>query len=96
MKKITASYLQDNILADSVGRKKDGTFVARQGYFYRAGKNAKGFCASVEADLKELGLNYEIIEIGDHWTPFRGGASLAQSSHFFVHFKINQIENPER
>ena len=71
-------------IADTVGKKKDGSFVVRRGYFYRNGLDGDKFKASVLVALKQHGFTAEAIDWGDHWAPFKGGASLAQSSHFYV------------
>lgn len=72
--------------ADSVGQKKDGTIVVRRGYFYRNGMDSARFATNVAALLADAGLNLFMKEHGDHWSAFRGGASVANSSHFWVEF----------
>lgn len=72
-------------IADSVGKKKDGTFVVRRGYFYRNGMDGQKFRDAIVKSLSLHGLgDVEVVDYGDHWAPFRGGASVAQSSHFYV------------
>lgn len=89
MKKITANSLRDITFADSVGRNKQGNFVFREGYFYRHGRTAEGFASAVAAKLKAEGIDAELVDSGDHWASFRGGASLRTSSHFWAEFKVN-------
>lgn len=71
-------------IADTVGKKKDGSFIIRRGYFYRSGLSGDKFKDEVLMALKLHGFTAEVIEWGDHWAPFKGGAPLAQSSHFYV------------
>lgn len=70
---------------DSVGySRKENCFIARAGYFYRHGNTPEKYANYVKAKIPAA----VIIDSGDHWTPFRGGASLANSSHFYVKFQI--------
>ncbi len=90
MKKITTAFLRDNIMCDSIGKKRDGSghFVFRRGYFYRHGIDQHKFAKRISFELSELGIDHKIVDCGDHWAPFRGGASIAQSSHFWVQVEI--------
>lgn len=71
---------------DSVGKKKNGNFVVRQGFFYKMGKTIDRYIEAVKAEFP----NAKIIDSGEVWKPFRGGASLANQSHFFVEFKLEE------
>ena len=71
-------------VADGVSRKKDGTIVVRRGYYYTHGKDAEDFFLAVGAALKKAGIQYSVKDYGDHWAAFKGGASLAKSSHWWV------------
>jgi hypothetical protein len=70
--------------ADSVSKKKDGTIVLRRGYYFRHGKTAEKFAAGVASLLAQSGLPLTVSNFGDHYASFNGGASLANSSHFWV------------
>lgn len=72
------------ISADSIGKNKAGNIVVRRGYFYHNGMDSDKFACGVIAKLKLNGINAKVISSGDVWKPFRGGASVANSSHFFV------------
>lgn len=74
-------------VADTVGKKKDGTFIIRRGYFYRHGMNCQQFAAVVAQAIKAHGFDCQVVECGDHWAPFRGGATVAQGSHFWVQLR---------
>jgi hypothetical protein len=71
---------------DGIGQKKDGTIVVRRGYFYRNGMDSAKFATIVAKMIADAGLPVVMKEHGDHWASFRGGASLATSSHFWVEF----------
>jgi len=66
---------------DSIGKNKAGNFVLRRGYFYRNGMDSDKFAANI---MTILGDRVTLIASGDCWKPFRGGATLANSSHFWV------------
>lgn len=74
------------VSADSCSRKTlpDGTvaFTVRRGFFYTNGRTAAHFAEIVKIALP----NVRIIDSGEVWRPFRGGASTAQQSHWFVTF----------
>jgi len=72
--------------SDGIGQKKDGTIIIRRGYFYRNGMDSARFASTVAKLLADAGLVLFMKEHGDHWASFRGGASLAASSHFWVEF----------
>jgi hypothetical protein len=69
---------------DSIGKNKAGAIVIRRGFFYRNGMDCAKFTAKVDAALKAAGLEFTIVRDGEHYAPFRGGASVAQSSHWYV------------
>lgn len=71
-------------LADGIGRRKDGSVVIRRGFYYRHGQDAEGYRISVCKTLNEAGIEYSLKDYGEHYTTFRGGASLASQSHWFV------------
>lgn len=67
-----------------VSKNKEGNYVARFPFFYTYGKktdDSKKF-------LLEKFPNANIINAGEVWKPFRGGASVANQSHWFVEFKL--------
>lgn len=64
---------------------RSGIFTARWGYFYRHGRSASRY----EDQIREVFPSAEIIDSGDHWAPFKGGASIHNSSHFYVKFKLD-------
>lgn len=73
---------------DSVGKNKDGNIVVRRGYFYRNGQDSGTFAENIKSRLIEGNLNVALVGCSDNWKPFRGGAPVAQQSHFAAEFKI--------
>ena len=71
-------------LADSVSKRRDGSIVIRRGFYYRHGVDAESYKIAVCKKLNESGLQYKIKDYGEKWTTFRGGASLASQSHWWV------------
>ncbi len=69
--------------ADTVSM-RDGVITIRRGFFYRMGGSSEKFAARV----KEVFPNAEIIDHGEHWAAFRGGASVRNSSHWWVKFTL--------
>lgn len=84
----TLKQIKEIIHADQISRKKDGTVIFRDEYFYRHGRTPEGFRDRVTAALTEAGVAHRVVEFGDHWAPFRGNASTARSSHFFVQIAL--------
>lgn len=79
--------LKNNGAFDSVSFKK-GVFTVRRSFFYRHGGSSQKL-----ADLVKINLPMAtIIDHGEVWKPFNGGASVAQGSHWFVKFAV---PNPE-
>lgn len=72
---------------DSITLRRNGEIVFRKGYFYRNGMTEGKFMDSVDFMLKNAGIDHTIVDYGDHWAAFNGGASLANSSHFYVVIK---------
>lgn len=79
--------VKEAVIADSYGKNKAGNVVVRHGYFYHSGRTAEKEAASVSAQLKKAGIPHTIVAQGDHWAPFRGDATVAQSSHMWVEIK---------
>jgi hypothetical protein len=75
-------------IADTVGRTKQGTLVARRGFFYRHGHSAGAMAKRIEQALPGVA----IIGTEEIWKPFKGGASVAAQSHFRVEFRLPETE----
>ena len=74
----------DELHADTINTKKGGNILCRWGYFYSHGATAEDYAMQVRKLLTNHNIPYRIIDCGNHWAPFRGGASVANQSHFWV------------
>jgi hypothetical protein len=80
-----AKVLRDKVIgADSVGVNKAGDVVVRREFFYTHGNTADSFTKAIVAQLKNLGIEAAVVESGEVWKAFRGSASVANKSHWFV------------
>ena len=87
MSKLTGPKIKDLTYADTAS-KRSGIFTVRRGFFYTHGKTASDFANSIKEDLAKAGYEIEIIGKGEVWKPFKGGASVANSSHWWVKFIV--------
>lgn len=83
MQTIPVKTIRENLDADTVSC-KDGCFTVRRGFFYTHGKTAQDFANDV---INAFPLAV-IVSKGEVWRPFRGGATIAQGSHWYVKFTI--------
>jgi hypothetical protein len=89
-KKSILTILKEEVMADMISKTKSGTYMFRKGYFYRHGDTAEGFAVRVESDLKRLGFITTLIDVGDHYADFKGGAGVKANSHFYVEFDLKE------
>ena len=68
--------------------KSGNVFTARLEHFYTFGKTDKDFRDYIQKEIP----NAEIIDSGDIWKPFKGGAPVHKSSHWFVKFRIKETK----
>ena len=73
---------------DTVGKNKLGNIVFRKSFFYRHNYNSNLFKERISKMLASINVPFEIIDAGEHWASFRGGASVAQQSHWYCEVKI--------
>ena len=75
------------ILGTAHVSKHKGIFKFWKSYFYRHGMTV----AQLEKQVKDKFPNALIVESGDHWAAFAGGAKSgsAKDSHMFVKFDLN-------
>lgn len=86
--KLTAARVKD-MLADkgvhpSTISVKNGIYTIRFSYFFTSGRSSQQYADMV------IKAGFDVIEHDNHWTSFRGGASVAQQSHFWVKFKVKE------
>ncbi len=66
---------------------RNGVFTIRKGFFYTGGYTEQMLAAAV----KKAFPTAVILESGEVWKSFRGGASVAAQSHWFVKFSISEV-----
>ena len=79
--------IREKVSADVVGKNKAGNFVVRRGFFYTNGKTAEDYRAQVEQQLGKVD-GMRVVGCGEVWKAFRGGASTAQQSHWWVEIAV--------
>jgi len=67
--------------------KKDGSIRVMSPYFYRG---QGGTEESLKAKVLAAFPNAEIVQTGDQFTNFVGGAPVHKQSHIYVIFKVTQ------
>lgn len=82
--KLSLARIKDAVGADTISR-KDDVITVRKSFFYSMGKTANDFVNKVKQAFPEA----EIMDSGKRWVAFRGGASVANQSHWWVKFKLN-------
>ena len=70
--------------------KHKGIFTARFGYFYRHGQSGESTRDKVVKRLTDAGIKHTVVDYGDHYAAFDGGAPIEKSSHFYVKFTIEE------
>jgi len=85
-RKLKKEDLSDlGIFVDTFGKKRNGNYIVRNEFYYRMGRSAEKIAES----LKDKFSDINIVDMGENWKSFRGGASVANSSHFYVEFNFN-------
>ena len=79
----TLSEIKNTLSADSYS-KKNNVFTVRREFFYTHGRTAEQF----RDEVLKCYPTATIVDFGEVWKPFRGGASAANSSHWFVKFTL--------
>ena len=82
-KKPTIKMVEDAICADQVTL-RNGVFTVRESFFYSGGRSEENLLAEVQKAFP----NAVIVGKGEVWMPFKGGASIANQSHWFVKFTL--------
>ena len=65
---------------------RGGIFTVRKEFYYMHGIDSN----EKKQQVLETFPNAEIVDFGTHYTAFKGGASTANQSHWFVKFKITE------
>ena len=80
--------LKDKVSCDMISKKRNGNILFRQGFFYTGGVTAGQFKVRISDRLDALGVTYEVVEAYQTWKPFKGGASIANQSHWGCEVRI--------
>jgi hypothetical protein len=72
---------------DSISFKRDGSIVAKRGYFYSRGQSPDSVARDLEKGLKTAGIEITIIDKRDDFKPW------PKDSHFVITFKLKKIAN---
>jgi len=78
------------VYPDTVSRNNDGHIIVRDGFFYKSGRTSEGHAHKIKKALDAAGIKHSIVDNGEHNAPFRGGASVAKSCHFYTHVKLHE------
>lgn len=81
----TSKQIKETGKFDTVSHKA-GVFTVRRGFFYTKGKTSYDLAQTV----RDLFPTARVVDHGEVRKPFNGGASTAQSSHWWVKFTIAQ------
>lgn len=82
--------IKDTIMADQISKDREGNYIFRKGYYYRPSKmSPDDWAEKISKRLQEAGINNSIVDLGDIWKPFKGGASLKAQSHYYVKIKVD-------
>ena len=82
-KEVTKMLNDVGVYPDQVS-KSNNKFTCRWEFYYRHGKSVKSHEDKI---LKALPTAH-ILDSSEIWKPFRGGASVSNSSHWYVKFAI--------
>jgi len=80
------SKVRDSVTADQISMNKAGNMVARREFYYRHGTSSGSFANDVLNQLKRVVPDAKLVNHGEIYKPFRGGASTANSSHWWAEF----------
>ena len=88
MTKKEVKELLSELHPNTIGYRKNGNILCRWGFFYSHGGSSEKCVEKVKALLDLHNVRYSIADSGEVWKAFRGGASVANQSHWFVEIKI--------
>lgn len=92
MTKINRKHLRENVACDDIQySKKNECWTFRQEFFYTNGYTSEKWAANISDQLMKLGFGVLVLDHGEVWKPFRGGASTRTSSHWYVTVSIKPL-----
>lgn len=93
MSKMTAPRLADLLGydADMVGKKRNGNFMVRRGYYFSNSKTEWDFAGQIVDKINLIpGHHAKAVDCGNHFVPvFKGGKPVTSNSHFWVEVSIS-------
>jgi len=96
MQKITTRWLNENAVKCDQWSFKDGVYKGCKSYYWAPRISVEEFSTKVIDQIKHfIGDTHTItlVDSGNVWKPFRGGATVANQSHYWVKLTIKPIEN---
>jgi hypothetical protein len=87
-KKEIKIILKTALYPDTIGITKDGYIKCCWGFFYTNGVTSEDYVNAVKTLLNKNKIKFNIKDSGEVWKAFKGGASTANQSHWFVVIKI--------
>ncbi len=87
--KIKLQDIQHALACDTISR-KSGVITVRWGFYYTHGRDENTYLARVLNAFPGA----SIADSGQVWKAFRGGASIANQSHFWVKFEMPVVVEP--
>ncbi len=84
MAKMTLAQIKNKIYGVDTISVRGGVYTVRRGFFYTSGKTSNEIALRVARALPEA----TILGHGEVWKDFRGGAPVAQQSHWWVKFTL--------
>ncbi len=82
------STIREALMGFSQVTLSSGVWTVRQGFFYSHGGSPEKLAAIVLRTLGNIGIHIQVLDRGEHYASFRGGASVAAQSHWWVKFKV--------
>jgi hypothetical protein len=79
-------------LGVDVVTRRGALFTARLSFFYGMGRTAQQLVGRVQRAYPAA----TIVESGEVWKPFRGGAPIAKQSHWYVTFTLGDMTEVAR
>ena len=73
---------EKGIGTDMISKNRAGNMILRRGFFYRFGYDENKFSDAISKALTDAKIEHTIIDKGEYYTSFRGGAKLQNQSHW--------------
>tara|TARA_R110000772_G_scaffold120186_1_gene226379 strand:- start:1143 stop:1391 length:249 start_codon:yes stop_codon:yes gene_type:complete len=80
----TANEVKDQIDGIDTLSVRNGVYTARRGFFYRHGKTSQHIVDKITWPFPTA----TIIDHGEVWKAFNGGAPVSKQSHWWVKFTL--------